>query len=100
MKEKRNTDRPARRPREQEESGEGRVTLPQVKQRTGMIIFAAAAAGTRRKRGRVSAWRRLAERNNGGLARDAARDRSDLLVVIAHEMGLWAGWLGLGYFSA
>jgi len=43
-----------------------------------MIIFA-AAAGTRRKRGRVSAWRRLAERNNGGLARDAARDRSDLL---------------------
>jgi hypothetical protein len=30
--------------------------LPQVKQRTGMIIFAAAAAaGTRRKRGRVSA---------------------------------------------
>ena len=61
MKEKRNTDRPARRPREQEESGEGRVTLPQVKQRTGMIIFAAAAAaaaGTRMKRGRVSAWRR------------------------------------------
>jgi len=63
VKEKRNTDRPARRPREQEESGEGRVTLPQVKQRTGMIIFAAAAAaaaaaGTRMKRGRVSAGRR------------------------------------------
>jgi hypothetical protein len=29
-----------------------------VKQRTGMIIFAAAAAGTRMKRGRVSAGRR------------------------------------------
>jgi hypothetical protein len=77
-------------------SPEGRVTLPQVKQRTGIIIFTAAAD---------SRWSTELGRGKGLVVASLVvevvivneREASEAAIIVSTCDGLWAGRLGLAH---